>query len=185
MAYPHLSLWTGAASATHASKEDANADRCFHNHRALGVLDGVSGVREEGFDPASMAAELNWRIPLEMEERLSTNAQRYDRECQLQLGTAINANKGGWLRNLCARSFSKSGVLGSTTLAVCHLNGSRLAVATLGDCTIVLYRPSFHGVAELRRSAMVRHGSVPPQAYLSALRNLTPNYVEKIFQGAH
>ena len=113
-----LQIWSGGFSQKHVLKTTPNQDRYFFNDRAMGVVDGVGGVASAGLDPAAMALELNMRIPIEMDLRLSRNAQKYDRDTQLTLATSVGPQNGGWLRNLCALSFLKTENLGSTTLGV-------------------------------------------------------------------
>ena len=72
----------------------------------MGVFDGVDGVAERGLDPTTMSHYLNDKIRTELEERLRNNAQRYDRDKQVQLRSSVLPTGAGWLRNMCCYAFS-------------------------------------------------------------------------------
>ena len=91
---PGLCFWSGESSATHTLKADKeNADVTTKGLRFLGVLDGVSGVRDQGMEPIDLPLDLAVRMRDEMTGRLdrclNSNAQIYDRDVHRVLYSSV------------------------------------------------------------------------------------------------
>ena len=149
-----MHVWFGSSSEVHPLKADqTNADAFFVGSRFMGVFDGVGGVANEGLQPNAMSVDLANRVSAEMEVRLGDNAQQYDRDTQFYLKSSVRPNvPGGWLRNLVARSFANTEVLGSTVLGVCHQTNDKLDYCVLGDIKLFLFRRNSHNSVCLMES---------------------------------
>ena len=160
-----------------------NADIHFISERAMGLFSGKNYM-ELHMDPQCMPLSMCDNVQRELEERLKKNAQEYDKDTMKTLGTATHEGHGGWLKNLAQKAFSKVQMVGSTTLAICHITNACLSCVTLGDCMIFVYRGNVQsGVWEITQN-MPEESGMWSEAFLQHPRQLTQAYIENTLKTA-
>jgi serine/threonine protein phosphatase PrpC len=113
------------------------ADAVEESPSLLGVCDGVSEVQRLGIDPGEFPKELlqSCRETLEhrQQEEDSANSPRW----------WPDAHDGTWLVHMLEEAYDHTESQGSSTVLLAAIEDSnRLVVCNLGDCTLLLLRPS-------------------------------------------
>lgn len=130
-----LRFESASAARQHPFKEQQQyiyADAVCCGSKWLGVCDGVSGVQKIGIAPDVLPRELLT-------------------QCQKVMESCARDEHGAWVLSMLKEAFAATSALGATTvLLACIEDCQRLALITLGDCALLLLRPT--NGDELRRS---------------------------------
>lgn len=111
---------------------DAVEEGAFH----LGICDGVSGVHHLGIPPDELPKELLRSCG----DMLESGSSR----------PADPADDGTWLTGLIEEAYESTSAYGATTLLLAALRDSNLVTASLGDCALLVLRPSSFQPLRLR-----------------------------------
>ena len=85
-------MWTGVKSLVHPCKYDQiNGDAYMFAERYMGIFDGQSSVA----DPSSMSIALRLKVAQNLDERLTQNAQKFDRDTKESLQSSVGVNTPG------------------------------------------------------------------------------------------
>jgi len=125
-----LHFVSASASRQHPAKASTgivNADAVMEAPTHLGIADGVSGVHHLGIPPDELPRDL-------LESCRS----------KLEAGTAQPRfmDDGTWLTRRVEEAFDATQAYGATTLLIAMLRDSNLVSASLGDCALLVLRPS-------------------------------------------
>ncbi|CAJ1382948.1 unnamed protein product [Effrenium voratum] len=122
-----LRFEAASAARQHPYKEQQKyiyADAVCCARTWLGVCDGVSGVQKMGIAPDVLPRELL-------------------AQCQRLMDTTTREMNSAWVLSLLQDAFAATHAQGATTVLLACLDESqRVALITLGDCALLVLRPS-------------------------------------------
>ena len=159
-----------------------NADMTFTRPFGMLALDGVSGVADEGLEPATFPRELRDVIRRNLTVRNARvepyKRDAYDRENRPMMDNNARVRKpeaGSWLRHLVGASVLQCCEPGSTTMACVSMLGRKLTTTILGDCKIWVFRYSestrnlrLHWESAPQRETQLSDGRwLPNQIYMN------------------
>ena len=176
-----------------------NADMTFTRPFGMLALDGVSGVADEGLEPATFPRELRDVIRRNLTVRNARvepyKRDAYDRENRFMMDHNARARKpeaGSWLRHLVGASVLQCSEPGSTTMACVSVLGRKMTTAVIGDCKIWVFRYSetthnlrLHWESTTQRETQLSDGRwLPNQIYMNTKEtfqntSLVSAYVDK------
>ena len=185
--YPSVSRPTRMEMQCGSFSQDPDQDALLLGTRFIGLFGAVDSVRDMGFMPGAMPADLAARANDELAERLKTNAQLYDQKTQEYLQTTVHPKyvPGGGIRNLIAKTFSMTDARGSAVLGLGHLTGDKLDYCLLGNITLYLFRRTcYKGVRLVDCISGHIRGGVPDQCYMPSSSWQSFTYVEETFAPA-
>lgn len=153
---PDVQLWAGARRLMKVGGPVCE-DACFYASHALGVADGVGGMKEYasyGVDASAYAEELL---------RIAAGALSPG-GCAAENSMIVELDGGGGkccpeLRAVTAVRAAEQGAeaFGAATVVVSVVQGSTLGVANLGDSGFMVLRKSPHGMSIVTRSEDQQH----------------------------
>lgn len=130
VSFPELHFVSAAATKQHPAKISTgivNADIVMETTMHLGICDGVSGVHHLGIPPDELPRDLLHHC----REKLMYSGGRHS-----------NKEDGAWLVGLIEDAFDATQAYGATTLLLATLRDTNLVTASLGDCALLVLRPS-------------------------------------------
>eukprot|EP00931_Biecheleriopsis_adriatica_P118904 TRINITY_DN94208_c0_g1_i1.p1 TRINITY_DN94208_c0_g1~~TRINITY_DN94208_c0_g1_i1.p1 ORF type:complete len:412 (-),score=79.64 TRINITY_DN94208_c0_g1_i1:24-1199(-) len=147
-----LTAWAGRQHPLKQQQKYVYADAVSCSSKWLGVCDGVSGVQKMGYSPDALPHELLDQCQKVMAE-------------QFGVGSNQGSCDGAWLLSVLQAAFAATSSIGATTVLLAGIEDcQRMAVGSVGDCALLLLRPSqsFELCREFR-SQKVMYGNAPTQ----------------------
>jgi len=135
-----LRFTSASASRQHPAKVNTgivNADAVEEGETHLGICDGVSGVHHLGIPPDELPKDLLRSC----RERLLARSGGDE---------AANTDDGTWLTSIIEEAYDSTEAYGATTLLLAAFRGTDLVTACLGDCALLVLRPSSLSPLRLR-----------------------------------
>jgi len=162
------------------------ADCAEETPEMLGVCDGVSGVQRMGIPPDLLPRELLTKCREVLDRRRA-------RLIASGMATAESSD-GHWLMGCLQEAYDATSAPGATTVLVAALEGGgrRLAVASIGDCGLLLLRhhPSYSSttpgssqLTKVLRTDPLRYQANRP-VQISRLPNVSTPEVHLVIAGA-
>lgn len=165
-----LRFEAASAAKQHPFKEQQQyiyADAVCCAQKWLGVCDGVSGVQKMGIAPDLLPRELL----AQCQKVMSSSPDMH-----------MNGENGSWVLSVLKKAFAGTSSLGATTVLLAGIEDcQRLAVVTLGDCAMILLRPtSGDNLRSTFRSQRVMMGEKTPAQVLRLPHQVTGEQKELV-----
>jgi len=179
---PALRFLSAAASRQHPAKINTgivNADAVEEGAAHLGICDGVSGVHHLGIPPDELPRDLLRSCRERLQARSSEEADRSQARVEF-------VDDGTWLTGIIEEAYDSTEAFGATTLLLAALRGSDLVTACLGDCALLVLRPSSFNPLRLRpifKTEPGRYDSRRP-VQVQRLHGFSDAHAHVVIQGA-